>query len=332
MKIAINGFGRIGRLLLRAAYSDPELDFVAVNDLTDPETLAHLFRHDSVHGRLEHDVTVVGESLRYGDDTIRVLSEPDPAKLPWKDLGIDLVVESTGRFASREKAAMHLDAGAGRVIVSAPCKGADATIAMGVNHGTFDPAKHRVVSNASCTTNCLAPIAKVLHEQWGIRRGFMTTIHAYTNDQRILDLPHKDLRRARAAAVNQIPTTTGAARAIALVIPELEGKLDGIAVRVPVPDGSLVDLVAELEKPVTKEALDGAFETAAAGSLQGVLEFSRAPLVSSDIVHNPHSSIYDSGMSSVMDGNLVKVLSWYDNEWGFANRVVDLIRLVRSRG
>jgi glyceraldehyde 3-phosphate dehydrogenase len=330
MRVAVNGFGRIGRLLMRAALQDKDLDFVAVNDLTDAATLAHLFRFDSVHGPTEHAVEIDGDAIRCGDDRFRVLCEPDPQKLPWKKLGVDLVVESTGRFTSRDKAAVHLEAGAGRVIVTAPSKGADATLCMGVNHATFDPDEHRVVSNASCTTNCLAPVVKVLHDNWGLKRGFMTTIHDYTNDQRILDLPHKDLRRARAAAMNQIPTTTGAARAISLVIPELEGRLDGIAVRVPVPDGSLVDLVAELDKPATKPAMDTAFREAAEGPLAGILQFSEDPLVSTDIIHNPHSSIYDSGMSSVLDGNLVKVLAWYDNEWGFANRVLDLIRYIRS--
>jgi len=331
MRVAINGFGRIGRLLLRSALRDPDIDFVAVNDLTDPATLAHLFKFDSVHGPWDGDVVVEDEGIRCGEESFRVLREPDPSNLPWRELGVDVVVESTGLFTSRDKAAVHLKAGAKRVIVSAPSSGADATLAMGVNHETYDPAKHLVVSNASCTTNCLAPVAKVLHDGWGIRRGWMTTIHAYTNDQRILDLPHKDLRRARAAAVNMIPTSTGAARAIGLVIPALKGKLDGLAVRVPVPDGSLVDLVAELERPVDKAAMDGAFRAAAHGPLKGILQYSEDPLVSGDIVRNPHSSIYDAGMSSVMDGNFVKVLSWYDNEWGFANRVVDLIRYMRSR-
>ena len=288
--------------------------------------MGHLLRHDSVHGKLPHPVRVEGEYIFCGDDRFRVLSERDPSQLPWKDLGVDLVVESTGLFTAREKAAVHLEAGAKRVIVSAPSKGADVTVVMGVNHQDYNPAEHTVVSNASCTTNCLAPIVKVLHDTWGLNRGLMTTVHAYTNDQRILDLPHSDLRRARSGAINQIPTSTGAARAIGLVMPELNGKLDGISVRVPVPDGSLVDLVAELDKPVEKAELDQAFKKAAGGPLQGVLEYSEDPLVSSDIVHNSHSSIYDSGMSKVMEGKMVKILSWYDNEWGFANRVVDLIR------
>jgi glyceraldehyde 3-phosphate dehydrogenase len=331
VRIAINGFGRIGRLVFRAALNDPELDFVAVNDLTDAGTLAHLLRYDSVHGRLDLDVKVDGDSIRCGDDRFRVLSEPDPTRLPWKEMGVDVVLEATGRFTAREKAAVHLDAGAKRVIVSAPSKGADATLVMGVNHEDYDPSKHFVLSNASCTTNCLAPVVKVLHDNWGLRRGLMTTIHAYTNDQRILDLPHKDLRRARNAATNQIPTTTGAARAIGLVMPELAGKLDGIAVRVPVPDGSVVDLVAELEKPVPEGAFLPAFKAAAEGAMRGVLEYTEEELVSGDIIGNPHSSIFDSKMSSVMDGNLVKVLSWYDNEWGFSCRVIDLIKFIASR-
>ncbi len=332
MRVAINGFGRIGRLVLRAAHNDPDLEFVAINDITDTKTLAHLLRYDSVHGRLPDPVTVDGDSLRYGDDSFRVLSERDPKNLPWQEMEIDVVLEATGIFASRDKAAMHLDAGAKKVIVSAPCKEADATIAMGVNHDIYDPSSHHVISNASCTTNCLAPVVKVHHDNWTFKRGLMTTIHAYTNDQRILDLPHKDLRRARGAAMNQIPTTTGAARAIGLVIPELKGKLDGIAVRVPVPDGSVVDLVAETEKNLTTEEMHAAFKAAADGPLAGILEYSEEPLVSSDIIHNPHSSVFDAKMSTVMDGNFVKILSWYDNEWGFSNRVIDLMHLIRKAG
>jgi glyceraldehyde 3-phosphate dehydrogenase len=332
MRLAINGFGRIGRLVFRASLHDPDLQFVAVNDVTDAATLAHLLKYDSVHGRMSEEVSVEGDSIRCGDDTVKVLSEKDPARLPWKAMGVDLVLEATGLFTAREKAAAHLQAGARKVIVSAPSKGADATIAMGVNHRSYDPARHAVVSNASCTTNCLAPVVKVLHDGFGVERGWMTTIHAYTNDQRILDLPHKDLRRARSAATNQIPTSTGAARAIGLVIPELSGKLDGIAIRVPVPDGSVVDLVAQVKKKVTKEQMDAAFRAAAAGPLAGILEYSEEELVSSDVVGNPHSSIYDSKMSAVMDDNLVKVLAWYDNEWGFSCRVIDLIRLMIARG
>jgi glyceraldehyde 3-phosphate dehydrogenase len=332
MRVAVNGFGRIGRLVFRAALNDADIDIVAANDITDAKTLAHLLRYDSVHGKLPMDVTVDGDSIRCGDNRFRILSEMDPKNLPWQEMEVDLVLESTGRFTSRDKAAMHLKAGAKKVIVSAPCKEADATIALGVNQEIYDHARHHVVSNASCTTNCLAPVVKVLHDNWTIKRGWMTTIHAYTNDQRILDLPHKDLRRARGAAMNQIPTSTGAARAIGLVIPELKGKLDGIAMRVPVPDGSVVDLVAETEKNLTTDEMHAAMRSAAEGPLRGILEYSEEDLVSSDIVHNPHSSIYDSKMSAVMDGNLVKVLSWYDNEWGFSKRVIDLIHLIRKAG
>ena len=332
MRVAINGFGRIGRLVFRAALDNPDIDFVAVNDITDARTMAHLLKHDSVHGNLDQEVVVEDGAIRCGDRRFKVLSERDPKNLPWKELEVDIALECTGLFASRDKAAWHLDAGAKRVIVSAPCKEADATLAIGVNDDTYDPKKHFVVSNASCTTNCLAPLIKVLHDGWTVKRGLMTTIHAYTNDQRILDLPHSDLRRARGAALNQIPTTTGAARAIGLVIPELDGKLDGISVRVPVPDGSLVDLVAELEGRVTKEEMDAAFKKASEGTLKGILEYSEEDLVSSDIIRNPHSSIYDSKMSSVMDGNLVKILSWYDNEWGFSNRVIDLMLMMDARG
>ncbi len=332
MRVAINGFGRIGRQVLRGALRRPGLEFVAVNDITDARTLAHLFKHDSVQGNIQEDVVLDGDTIRCGDVRVKVLCETDPRKLPWKEMGVDVVLEATGRFTDREKAAVHLEAGARRVIVSAPSKGADVTLVLGVNSGDYDPSKHFVMSNASCTTNCLAPVAKVLHDNWTIKRGWMTTIHAYTNDQRLLDLPHKDLRRARAAAVNQIPTTTGAARAIGLVIPDLKGKLDGISVRVPVTTGSLVDLVAELDKSVTREEMHAAMKQAAAGPMKGVLKYSEDDLVSSDVVHDPHSSIYDSKMSSVMDGNLVKILSWYDNEWGFSMRVLDLLDLIRSRG
>ncbi len=332
MRIAINGFGRIGRQVLRGALKNTDLEFVAVNDITDAKTLAHLFKYDSIHGNLAEDVVLDGDTIRCGDVKVKVLCETDPRKLPWKEMGVDVVLEATGRFTDRDKAAVHLEIGAKRVVVSAPSKGADVTLVLGVNSDDYDPAKHQVISNASCTTNCLAPVVKVLHDNWKVKRGLMTTIHAYTNDQRLLDLPHKDLRRARAAAINQIPTTTGAARAIGLVIPELKGKLDGLAIRVPVPTGSLVDLVAETEKSLTKEDMDAAFKKAAAGPMKGVLRYSEEDLVSSDIVHDSHSSIYDSKMSSVMEGNLVKVLSWYDNEWGFSMRVLDLLHLIKSRG
>jgi glyceraldehyde 3-phosphate dehydrogenase (phosphorylating) len=331
MRVAINGFGRIGRLVLRAAQGDPRCEIVAVNDVTDAATLGHLLKYDSVHGVFDKPVTVEDGALVVDGRRVRALAEKDPKQLPWREMEIDVVVESTGLFTGREKAGLHLEAGARRVIISAPSKDADVTIALGVNQDTYDPSRHKIVSNASCTTNCLAPVVKVLHDGWRLRRGWMTTIHAYTNDQRILDLPHKDLRRARAAALNQIPTTTGAARAIGLVIPELKGKLDGISMRVPVPNGSVVDLVAELEKNATREDLNRAFREAAEGPLRGILEYSEEDLVSSDIIGNPHSSIVDGKLTAVMDGNLIKVLSWYDNEWGFSKRVVELIHLFGSR-
>jgi glyceraldehyde 3-phosphate dehydrogenase len=325
VKVGINGFGRIGRLVVRAAKKlKADVDFVAVNDVTDASTLAHLLQYDSVHGTWPEKVSADGDAIKIGGDTIRVLKEKDPSKLPWKDLGVDVVLEATGLFTDRDKASAHLAAGARVVAVSAPSKGADATIVIGVNDRAYEKGKHQVVSVASCTTNCLAPVAHVLHEAFGIERGLMTTTHAYTNDQRILDLPHKDLRRARAAAVNMIPTSTGAAKAIGLVIPALNGKLDGVAMRVPVPDGSIVDLTCIVSKPTDKAAVNAALRAAAEGPLKGILEYSEAPLVSSDIVGNPHSSIFDSQLTTVLDGTFVKVFSWYDNEWGFSNRVVDL--------
>ncbi len=327
VKVGINGFGRIGRLVVRAAKKrGADLDFVAVNDVTDAPTLAHLLQYDSVHGVWPEPVAAEGDSIRIGGDTIRVLKEREPGKLPWKDLGVDVVLESTGLFTDRDKAAQHLAAGARVVAVSAPAKGADATIVLGVNDAAYRKGEHQVVSVASCTTNCLAPVAHVLHAAFGIERGFMTTTHAYTNDQRILDLPHKDLRRARAAAVNMIPTSTGAAKAIGLVIPELNGRLDGVAMRVPVPDGSIVDLTCVVKKATDRAAVNAALAAAAAsGPLHGILQYSEAPLVASDIVGNPHSSIVDGQLTAVLDGNLVKVFSWYDNEWGFSNRAVDLL-------
>jgi len=331
MRVAINGFGRIGRLVLRAAEADSKIEIVAVNDITDAATLAHLLKYDSVHGVLRTPVSAEDGALVVGGRRVRALAEKDPKSLPWREMEVDVVVESTGLFTSREKAALHLEAGARRVIISAPSKDADVTIALGVNQEAYDPAKHKVISNASCTTNCLAPVVKVVHDRWQVKRGWMTTIHAYTNDQRILDLPHQDLRRARAAAINQIPTTTGAARAIGLVIPELKGKLDGISMRVPVPNGSIVDLVAELERNATRDELNAAFREAAEGPLKGILEYSEDDLVSSDIIGNPHSSIVDGKLTAVMDGNLIKVLAWYDNEWGFSNRVIELIHLIGSR-
>ncbi|MFN8544612.1 MAG: type I glyceraldehyde-3-phosphate dehydrogenase [Candidatus Binatia bacterium] len=331
IRVGINGFGRIGRNVLRACLDEAGLEFVAVNDITDAKTLAHLLKHDSVHGALSRDVQAAEGGLVVGGKTIKVLAERDPGKLPWKALGVDLVLECSGLFTERDKAAKHLEAGAKKVIISAPAKGADHTLCFGVNHATYDPAKHHVVSNASCTTNCLAPVAKVLHDTFGIRRGLMTTVHAYTNDQRILDLPHEDMRRARAAALSMIPTSTGAARAIGEVIPSLKGKLDGMAVRVPTPNVSIVDLTAELEKPATKDAINAAMKEAAHGPLKGVLNYVDEPLVSIDFNHSPYSSSFDAALTNVLDGNFVKVLSWYDNEWGFSNRMRDVALLIGKR-
>ena len=330
IRVAINGFGRIGRNVLRSAKKSgtTDLDFVAVNDLTDNATLAHLLQFDSVHGTYPGSVEVTDDGLRVDGDDLKVFSERDPSKLPWADLNIDVVIESTGIFTAREKAAMHLEAGAKKVIISAPAKNEDVTIVLGVNEGSYDPATHHVISNASCTTNCLAPVVKVLLDRFGFRHGFMTTIHSYTNDQSILDLPHKDLRRARAAAMSMIPTTTGAARATSLVIPEVKNKLDGMAIRVPTPDVSLVDLVAELDTDVTVDAVNAAFKEASEGELKGILGYETRPLVSIDYTGNPHSSIVDALSTAVMGDRMVKVLSWYDNEWGYSSRVVDLARFV----
>jgi len=327
-RVGINGFGRIGRNVFRACLGDDRLEFVAVNDITDAKTLAHLLKYDSVHGTLKNEVRAEGEGIAIDGRGVRVLAERDPGKLPWKQLGVDLVLECSGLFTDRDKAAKHLDAGAKKVIISAPAKGADMTICFGVNHTAYDAKKHHVVSNASCTTNCLAPLAKVLHESFGIKRGLMTTVHSYTNDQRILDLPHEDLRRARAAALSMIPTSTGAARAIGLVIPALNGKLDGMAVRVPTPNVSLVDLTAELEKPATEEAINAALKEAANGALKGVLHYCTEELVSADFNGTPYSSIFDSKLTRVLDKNFVKVLSWYDNEWGFSCRMRDVAALI----
>ena len=327
LKVAINGFGRIGRLVVRAAkVRKLPVDFVAVNDLTDAATLAHLLKYDSVHRVwAEASGHAKDGKLVVAGDTIDVLAEKDPAKLPWKSLGVDIVLEATGRFTERDKAAAHLTAGAKAVLVSAPAKGADLTFVFGVNDQLFDRTKHTVFSIGSCTTNCLAPIAKVLDDAFGIDHGLMTTIHAYTNDQNILDLPHKDLRRARAAAVSLIPTSTGAAKAIGEVLPGLKGKLDGIAVRVPVMDGSLVDLVCRVRKPASRETVNAAVKAAAHGPMRGILEYCEDPIVSSDVIGNPHSSVFDALSTSVLDGSLVKVLAWYDNEWGFSHRVVDAL-------
>jgi len=332
IKVGINGFGRIGRNVLRAALAQKaDFDFVGVNDLTDAKTLAYLLKYDSVHGPLEGTVVADGDSLVVNGDQIRVLSERNPANLPWGELGADVVLECTGLFTDRDKAALHLEGGAKKVLISAPAKGVDLTVCFGVNHDTYDKAKHHVMSNASCTTNCLAPIAKVLHEKFGIVRGLMTTVHAYTNDQQILDLPHSDLRRARAAALSMIPTTTGAARAVGEVLPDLKGKLDGMAVRVPTANVSIVDLVAELKNNATEQEVNDALRAAAAGPLKGVLACSEEPLVSIDFNDSPYSSTADLALTKVMDGNFLKVLSWYDNEWGFSNRMVDVTKLIAPR-
>ena len=332
VKVGINGFGRIGRNFFRAAYNDPALEIVAVNDITDAKTLAHLLKHDSVHGAFPGKVEARDGALVVDGKVLKVLAQRDPAQLPWRDLGVQVVVESTGLFTAREKAAKHLDAGAQKVIISAPATGEDVTIVLGVNEKAYDPGKHQVISNASCTTNCLAPVAKVLLEHFGIRHGFMTTIHSYTNDQQILDLPHKDLRRARAAGLAQIPTSTGAAKAVGLVLPQLKGKMHGISIRVPTPNVSLVDLVVETEKVVTAEEVNNALRKAAEGELKGLLGVSEEPLVSVDFNGNPLSSIVDALSTSVIDGTMVKVLSWYDNEWGYSCRVRDLIKFIAAKG
>lgn len=330
IKVGINGFGRIGRLAFRAMVKDPAIEVVAVNDLGDIPTMAHLLKYDSVHGRAFDTVEVTEDGFVADGYAVKVLSERDPNNLPWGELGVEVVVESTGIFKTGELASAHIKVGAKKVVITCPAKGEDATIVMGVNDGEYDAEKHNIISNASCTTNCLAPVAKVLMENFGIKRGYMNTIHSYTNDQKILDLPHKDLRRARAAAMSMIPTTTGAARAVALVLPELKGKLDGFATRVPTPDGSMVDLTVELDREVTAEEINAAMKKAAEGELAGILEYTEDPIVSIDIVGNDHSSIFDSGLTMVMGGksNLVKVVSWYDNEWGYSNRVKDLVKIL----
>ena len=333
MRIGINGFGRIGRNVLRAIVQRKEnMEVAAINDLTDAATLAHLLKYDSVHGRLNADVRSEGSSIVVDGREIAVLSERDPASLPWGRLGVDLVIECTGRFRKREDAAKHLQAGAKKVIISAPGKNADLTVVMGINQQQYDPEKHHVISNASCTTNCLVPVVYVLMQHFGIERGLMTTVHSYTNDQQILDLPHKDLRRARAAAESMIPTTTGAARAVALVLPELEGKLNGMAIRVPTPNVSLVDLTVELKTTATAEAINQALKAAAEGPLAGILAYSEEPLVSCDYNGDPHSSIVDALSTMVMDGKMAKVLAWYDNEWGYSNRIVDLALYMLRQG
>ncbi len=330
IKVGINGFGRIGRLAFRAMVKDPAIDVVAVNDPGNLEALAHLLKYDSVHGRFFDSVELTEDGFIADGHAVKVFSDREPENLPWGDLGVDVVVESTGIFKTGELASKHIKAGAKKVVITCPAKGEDITIVMGVNDQLYDKDKHNIISNASCTTNCLAPVAKVLLEKFGIKRGFMNTIHSYTNDQRILDLPHKDLRRARSAAMSMIPTTTGAARAVALVLPELAGKLDGFATRVPTPDGSMVDLTVELEREVTVEEINAALKEAAEGELAGFLEYTADPIVSIDIVGNDHSSIFDSQLTMVMGGssNLVKVVSWYDNEWGYSNRVKDLVKIL----
>ena len=328
--IGINGFGRIGRNFFRAAYKDPSLRIVAVNDITDAKTLAHLLKYDSVHGRFEAAVEVKENAIVVNGKEVQVLACKDAADLPWGKLGVEIVIECTGRYTDRDGAGKHLAAGAKRVIISAPAKGEDATFVMGVNEKTFDPAKHFILSNASCTTNCLAPVAKVLLDTFGIERGLMTTIHSYTNDQKILDLPHKDLRRARAAGMSMIPTTTGAAKAVSLVIPELKGKLDGMAIRVPTPNVSVVDLTAELSKSTTAEEINAAMKKASEGPMKGILQYVDEPLVSVDFNHDPASSCFDALSTKVIGGKMVKVLSWYDNEWGYSCRLVDLAKYVAT--
>lgn len=332
VKVGINGFGRIGRNVFRAALNNPEVEIVAINDLTNVKTLAHLLKYDSTHGTLDATVEASEDSLIVNGKPIKVFAERDPGALPWSDYGVEIVVESTGIFTAKEKAEAHLGGTVKKVIISAPATNEDITIVMGVNHDKYDPAKHHVISNASCTTNCLAPFAKVLHDKFGIVKGLMTTVHSYTNDQNVLDLPHKDLRRARAAAQSIIPTTTGAAKAVALVLPELKGKLNGMAMRVPTPNVSVTDLVAELKVSVTAEQVNAALKEAAEGELKGIMAYSEEPLVSRDYNGNPHSSIIDALSTMVVGDNMVKVVSWYDNEWGYSNRVVDLVQYVASKG
>jgi len=332
VKVGINGFGRIGRNIVRAGLHRNDVEFVAVNDLTDTKTLAHLLKYDSVLGPLHEDISADENSITVAGRKIRVFSTKDPAELPWDSVGAQIVVESTGRFTDAKDAAKHLRGPVKKVIISAPAKNEDITIVLGVNENAYDAAKHNVISNASCTTNCLAPVVKVLYDKFGVQKGSMTTIHSYTNDQNVLDFPHKDLRRARAAALNMIPTTTGAAKAIGLVMPQLKGKLDGYAMRVPTPNVSVVDLVAVLEKPATTEEVNAALKSAAENGLRGILAYTEDPVVSSDLMHNPNSSIVDGQLTKVLDGNLAKIVSWYDNEWGYSCRVVDLIAFLAQKG
>ncbi|MDN5277236.1 MAG: hypothetical protein PWR01_1201 [Clostridiales bacterium] len=334
VRVGINGFGRIGRNAFKAALEKygNDIEFVAINDLTDAATLAHLLKYDSCFGKFNGEVVAKDDSLVVNGKEIKILAEKDPANLPWKDLGVDIVIESTGLFTSRDKAIKHIEGGAKKVIITAPAKNEDITIVIGVNEDKYDPANHHIISNASCTTNCLAPVAKVLHEKFGIKKGLMTTVHSYTNDQRILDLPHKDLRRARAAALSIIPTTTGAAKAVALVLPELKGKLNGFAMRVPTPTVSVVDFVADLEKPATAEEINAALKEAAEGPMKGILGYEEEPLVSIDFKQDPRSSIVDALSTMVIEGTLAKVVAWYDNEWGYSNRVADLVMYIASKG
>jgi glyceraldehyde 3-phosphate dehydrogenase len=332
IKVGINGFGRIGRNIMRAAMGRSDIDIVAVNDLTTAATLAHLLKYDSILGNLKADIAAKGDRITVNQDEFQVLSIKDPAQLPWKDLGVEIVFESTGLFTDRDSAAKHLAAGAKKVIITAPAKKPDITMVLGVNDDKYDPAKHQIISNASCTTNCLAPMAKVLHERFNIRKGWMTTVHSYTNDQQLLDLPHKDLRRARGAALSIIPTTTGAALAVGEVLPDLKGRLDGIAMRVPTPNVSVVDLAALVDNKTTKEEVNAAFKEAAGGSLKGILQYVEEPLVSVDFRGNDHSSILDAPYTSVMDGDFVKLLAWYDNEWGYSRRCVDLLEFLQKKG
>ena len=332
IRVGINGFGRIGRNVLRASLHDPSLEFVAINDLTDAKTLAYLLEYDSVHGRLDATVSHKEDAILVNGKPLAVLAKKDPKDLPWKDLGVEIVIESTGRFTDREGAGRHLAAGAKRVVISAPAKDPDVTIVMGVNDGNYDPTKHTIVSNASCTTNCLAPVAKVLLDSFGIKHGVMTTIHSYTNDQQLLDLPHKDLRRARAAAMSMIPTSTGAAKALHLVLPQLKGKMDGMAIRVPTPNVSLVDLSVETEKDCDAASINAAFKKAAEGPLKHILQYSDAPIVSIDQKGDPHSATFDAPLTTVLEGRMVKVIAWYDNEWGYSCRVRDLIKMMAAKG
>ena len=332
VKVAINGFGRIGRNVVRAGLHRKDVEFVAVNDITDTKTLAHLLKYDSVLGPLAETVHADADSITIGDKKIKVFATKDPAQIDWSSLGAEVVVESTGFFTDAKDAVKHLHGSVKKVIISAPAKNEDVTIVLGVNDSAYDPAKHNIISNASCTTNCLGPVVKVIHDTFGIVKGSMTTIHSYTNDQKVLDYPHKDLRRARAAALNMIPTTTGAAKAIGLVMPALKGKLDGYSMRVPTPDVSVVDLVAVLAKPATAEAVNAALKAAAEGPMKGILAYTEDPVVSSDMLHNPNSSIVDSQMTKVLDGDLLKVISWYDNEWGYSCRVIDLIAFLAQKG